>query len=756
MSTTNDTLCSPCAALDIPGAIQRLLSQESDTLPLQLEWHGTMAAVDESSSLCALCKAIMQGWQWSREVVVDQAIRDAMFNPNNPPPSLHDPVSQIPTYRTGSKITFEIVRRAKTVDDGQKRQSSLFLRVRCGPSAISSFDVLDPVTAELRIVWEGSNDDSDAALHTDAPVSADPLSQQSLDVVRGWLETCVNSHGSACNPEVEGWMPTRLLEVVPSSNQIYLQESQALASADDFRFVALSHCWGQGGTPFTTTHQTLSLRMQGIDITELPQTFRDSVTLMGHLGLRYLWIDSLCIIQDDADDWARESAQMANVYHNAHLVLNAASSPADTMGFLYPRDIPDTARLPTTSMGRQQLSLQLLPAKGRRWYDPEGPDSLAKEPVSVRAWCLQERYLPVRALQYGSHQAFWECERMRASEGGDGIAQNGSRLKQLCHIGNVPHSVFARPHRDPYLEGQQNVNWVNWYRMIEDYMARSITKSTDRLPALSGLAQAVAQKTGGEYMAGLWKSGLLEGLLWCKAQVGEALAAPPEYVAPSWSWASVASPVQFPIYTWYTQRARWKARMADFEPLAEYVSHSTLRKDTDLYGRLKGGRLSLKAPLLPVLSIRPRQPTVPELRSLFGQTPARSDVADIVIQMKTPSGKFWIEGGLDNPEATSIDKARLSVAFLTRLPHVIEGGFIEHRFGLILEELDGGYYRRVGVVDGVILKKSTLATLVPGRGIFTIAGYPFPQGTGEIDEDGRDNDLASDPLELGKVEVTIC
>ncbi|KXX74358.1 hypothetical protein MMYC01_208370 [Madurella mycetomatis] len=755
MSTIGDTLCGLCAALDIHGAIQRLSSQENDALSLLSEWHGTLATVDESSSSCALCEAIMKGWQWSREVVVDRAIRDAMFNPQDPPPGLDDPVSQIPTYRTRSKITFEIVRCARTVGDGRKRQSSLFLRVRCGSPAIASFDVLGPVTAELRIVWKGLDDGTSAALHTDAPISADPLSQHSLDVVRGWLDTCENTHGPACAPPARGWMPTRLLEVVPGGSRIYLRESRTLRSTEDFRFVALSHCWGQDGAPFTTTRRMLSLRMQSIDVAELPRTFRDSVTLVGRLGLRYLWIDSLCIIQDDADDWARESAQMANVYRNAHLVLNGANSPADTMGFLHPRNTPGMVRLPSTSMDRQQLGLQLLPAEGRRWHDPAGPDNLIKEPVSARAWCLQERYLPVRSLQYGTHQAFWECERMRASEDGDVISQDGSYLKRLCLTGNVRDSVFARPHRDPYHEGQQNVNWVSWYRMIEDYTARSVTKPTDRLPALSGLAQAITKETGGEYMAGLWKSGLLEGLIWCKAQAGEALVAAPEYVAPSWSWASVTGSVQFPIYSWYTRRARWKARMADFESLAEYVGHSTVARDADSYGRLKSGHLTLKAPLLPVLSIRPRQSAVPVLRDLFGQTPARSGVADIVVRMKALSGYIWMEGSLDNTEATRMDRARLSVVFLTRLPHVLEEGFIDHRFGLILEELGSGHYRRVGVVDGVILKKSILAMLISGDGMFSIVGYPRPGEDRDIDEDRGDNDLASDPFELDKVEITI-
>jgi hypothetical protein len=578
-------------------------------------------------------------------------------------------------------------------------------------------------------------------------------------------------------------MPTRVLEIlVPDGNRICLRKAQALPADDGRRYVALSHCWGQGGTPFTSTRGTLPLRMEGIDIATLPKTFRDAVALVQRLGLRYLWIDSLCIVQDDSDDWARESAQMANVYRRAHLVLNAANSPGDTAGFLSERVILDTVLLPppplsTTGLGssEQQLGLQLRSPSGKRWHDPSGPDNLAGEPVTARAWCLQERYLPTRALQYGTYQAFWECESMRASEVGDAVAQEleggrGGRLTRLCRTGNGAAgsgSVFARQRRDPRYEGgsdSEDVAWIGWYKMIEDYTARQITKATDRLPALSGLAQAVASKTqpGNHYLAGLWRFGLLEGLLWCKARPGSQALVQPGllYVAPSWSWASVAGPVRFPIYTWYTKRARWKAKMADFEPLAEYLGHSTQRLDADPYGRLGLSRLLLRAPVLPVESIgTPRPRIAPGLESLFGQEPARSEVADVVVQMRTGSGSIWIEGGFDRPnQSAAIKTKKLSVVLLTRLPHVLEHGFIEHRFGLILKRVETGSnkYRRVGFVDGVVLeKKSTLAAMMLGREPFSIVGYPRPHEAGDIDGEGRDNDLARDPLKLEKTKITI-
>ncbi len=775
-------LCDICAGLDLNTAVEHLVSQEgseaSDSIRVESPWHNTLADVASSSSSCALCTAILKGWQASREAVVEQAVRDAMFDPQDPPLGLHDPVSQIAAYRDASGVALEVVRREREADDGRRNRFGLFLQVQCGPAVRSSFDVLDPVMAELRIARDGRDHIASKAvdavmsdqinLHMDVLANADPLSQESVGVARGWLATCVNTHGSTCNPPAEadnGWMPTRLLEVVPGSDKIYLrlQDSPTLTSSPDKRYIALSHCWGQSGTPFTTTHATLPSRINGINIHTLPQTFQDAVTLTKRLGLRYLWIDSLCIIQDSPADWAREAARMANIYRNAHLVLNASNSPADTLGFLCPRNHPDTIHLPPPSQGGQQplhlhLHLRLLPPAAHRWSAPTGLDTLTNEPISSRAWCLQERSLPRRALQYASHQIFWECERMRASEDGDAVLQvgGGGSLNRLCKTAGAATSVFARGQdREPGGGRERVVSWADWYAMVEDYTARGITKQTDRLPALAGLAQAVARETGGGYLAGVWKSGLLEGLVWCRSrEAGEGLAVTTEYVAPSWSWASVSGPVQFPVYSWYERRAHWKAKMADFEPLAEYLGHEAVKKDGDDFGRLQGGFLTLKAPLLPVLAVRPRPAVAPTLHSLFGQGPGRSEVADVVVQVKAGDGRLWVEGGFDIP-GTAVDPAELFVVFLTRLPHVLEEGFVEHRFGLLVQRLGKGrWYRRVGFADGVMLKKS-IFDAVRGRGMFSIVGYPRPSKEGDLDEDTRVNDLAIDPLLLSRVEVVI-
>ncbi|KAK3939449.1 heterokaryon incompatibility protein-domain-containing protein [Diplogelasinospora grovesii] len=787
-------LCQLCEKLDFHDAFGQAREEEEELSSEPSRWHAQLSLVQKSAATCALCALVMKGWRQSRETVVENSLSECMFDPQeNSPADLNESVTNIEAYSHGARLSLEVVRRPRMVDDGRRNRHSLFLRAECAPRVRGSWEAHDPLVTELRIVREPSSmlpDDDISSPVVDELVLSNPLSQNSLAVARGWLETCVKHHGSTCSPSGGGGRrrtPSRLLEVVTQSagnnTRVYLREAARFTqnNAVDTRYVALSHCWGWGGTPFTTTTRTLKRRMDGIEMDELPQTLRDAVVVVSKLGLRYLWIDSLCIVQDDAHDWYAESAEMAGIYRNAHLVLGAAAGPSDAVGFLGNRQVLDVVQLPAGNGKPFSLALQLLPPQGRRWTDPEGPDSLLGEPLSARAWCLQERYLPTRALYYGTGQAFWECEKMRVSEDGDAVAQRGSHLKRLCKTSNISQSVFARARSSQSTSrSPSQVSWAGWYGMVEDYTARGITKHTDRLPALSGLAQSVAGATGAEYLAGLWKSGLLEGLVWCRAQPGQIMGdtlAVGEYVAPSWSWASVTGPVQFPIYTWYDTRARWKSMLSDFESLAEHVSHSTDKKDLDPYGRLQSGSyLRIRAPLLPVVAVLPRQANPPVIMGLFGQEPLRSAVADKTVELRIGGGRrsafsakqIWIEGGFDGAEVAGTRE--LYVVFLTRLPHVLDHGWAEHRFGLIVERLENGqenHYRRVGFVDGCILGQ-THSSLVrwamkhvqqqdpDTSGNFGIVGYRRPYKNGDVDDEERPNNLVSDPLhDLAKVEITM-
>ncbi|KAK7433053.1 hypothetical protein QQZ08_000526 [Neonectria magnoliae] len=672
--------CGPCSRLDVLGTITKRasLSDSSETgqRPYDFPWHENLDAVNESAALCTLCQLVMKGWRESREIVVADGMASGDFE--DPPEDLLFDIMDIEAYRRigVGAVTLGIDHQTRDIVDSRQIRDVFLLSIKYEVvGGIASWEAHGELMAEFRVTFDPDytagldTSLSGAVIQSDrvrAPdklvqevVATNPLSERSLKIANDWLETCVKTHGEALGTLSWEGMPTRVLEIV-SDDRICLRVSRDSKPADG-RYVALSHCWGITDTPFITTKSNFDDRMIGIGVEEMPQTFSDAVKVVRSLGLRYLWIDSLCIIQKDLEDWQIESAKMADVYRDAYLVLGAATGVSDASGFLRPRKVQDTVKF------ESNLYLQLLPPPSRRWtlYDRNALDPLAAEPLSRRAWCLQERYLPRRSLQYGSHQMFWECECIRASEDGDVVARKDDYLKSLSDSGTAEESVFHRVDRDPGSESE-NAKWMNWYQM-------------------SG------KRNCSEHSR----------LTWCRKAPDQTFGRSDEYVAPSWSWASVQGPVQFPIYSWNLTRAPWKSRMADFEALAQYVSHTAKLRDMDMYGRLEGASLCIKAPLLQVVSIKLRPSDRPIVEYVFGQGPHQSPVTDKLVELQLQGQRFWIEGGFDFVDE---DHSDLAVVFLTRLPHILEDGFVEHRFGLLVDKLDNGTYRRVGFVDGSILE----------------------------------------------------
>jgi len=767
------------------------------------KWYTNIHQIASQSSYCTLCGLVIKGWRASRAATVDENLRSAdLVNPDNPPEDFARDILEIECFDKEARVSVKVVRvrgeKDKSLREARDwKKGKVFLRFECAPLRMKSWEANMPLVAEFR-VFRGDDDrgggddayDDGEEVMLDVAVSADPLSESALKIISTWISNCSSYHGEACNnnnnnnqqqqrkgsnPTWPG-LPSRILDVSPSkdTNIICLRTRDSIPDTEDRRYVTLSHCWGQLEKPFCTTRDNISDRMSAIRVSEMPKTFRDAVAVTRRLGLRYVWIDSLCIIQGDAEDWALEAADMSNVYSHCQLLLGAARGASDEAGFLQLRTQVDTVSLsiptanPDADAGvrsklQLQLQLQLLPPDSARWTSDNTIDPMGNEPLNARAWCLQERVLPTKKLFYGSAQMFWECPTLRESESGEAVDHVG-HLGQIYRSGSLPTSVFLRclsrkgrrvggeteeEQESDYNDGR-NSRWIDWYQMVEEYSTRSITKDDDRLVALGGLARLVARATAATYMAGIWDTGFIEGLMWSRSHHPlsldnkEPLQAPSTYAAPSWSWASVIGPVQFSMYKWYSERSQWKARYSNFEPLAQYVGCSiSPREYEDGFGRLREGYLTIRAPaLLSVTAVRPRQESPVDTSLWTDMVPNRSPVTDIVLQLRY-SGKdkikknktLWIEGGLDITTNTNtenenhLDLSSVFVVFLARLPHVGSTGkvfghyrYLEHRFGLILqkttaattatstkegdkEEGGGPYYRRIGFVDGFILQQ---------------------------------------------------
>ena len=359
----------------------------------------------------------------------------------------------------------------------------------------------------------------------DSTGSAETISQ-----IIEWLERCTKHH-DLCNLRPEkAWMPTRLLEVTKSSGnlRVHLRDGSHLKCGP---YVTLSHCWGSTGTQnlqLTTT--SLESFQNGIAVSSLRPTFRDMANMAWRLGIRLMWIDCMCIVQDDDQDWKRESALMGKVYANSWLNVSATAAGNDCSGLFAARNGSRPMDYFHTGYDKNGETTTWEVTTAEIWQD-----DVESAAVNRRAWVLQERILSPRIVHMSKSMAFWECRTLQASEVfpdgdlPDGKSPNNySQLKQLyCQS----RSADAYDIRD------------DWGLLLFKYTMCGLTFETDRLIALSGIASEVYKRTRCDYAAGLWSLQLPEDLLWRANNPGPTRSE--LYIAPSWSWALVEGLIWF-------------------------------------------------------------------------------------------------------------------------------------------------------------------------------------------------------------------
>lgn len=199
-------------------------------------------------------------------------------------------------------------------------------------------------------------------------------------------------------------MPTRVIDVGqennPRSVRLYCQSQLLLATAPN-NYVALSHRWGdpEQNQQFCTTRANIESFKEGIEFDQLPRTFQDAITVTRGLGLRFLWIDSLCIMQDDPEDWETESKKMEAVYSSAYCTIAATCASGSADGFLKIR--PE--RLYVTKQARQHPKVHMCENIDDFRADVEESE------LNKRGWVLQERVLSSRTIYFTEKQCYWEC-----------------------------------------------------------------------------------------------------------------------------------------------------------------------------------------------------------------------------------------------------------------------------------------------------------------------------------------------------------
>ncbi|KAF5614159.1 het-domain protein [Fusarium subglutinans] len=341
---------------------------------------------------------------------------------------------------------------------------------------------------------------------------------------------------------------------------------------------ALSYCWGNTGhNRFKTEKETLAIRKQGFDYIQLPSTLRDAVKVARTLGLEYLWVDALCIVQDWKEDKSKEISKMWQIYQGATIVISAALASHSDQGFLHERDL-ESCYLSTWAIQWHKVD-----SEGNRFEEfafcAEGEiRRIRKEPIDLRSWTLQEDKLANRVLRFGSSQMVWRCPRGYRVDGGSNDEESLDKYSTVDEV------------KDSY----------EWTDLVEELTTRFIGEAKDRLPAFAAVAADYAQRHNvgpDEYKAGLWTSWLPFGLLWYIKDLDDEATYPDilstEEKSPTWSWHLARSGISWP------ESIPYRGDADDFKLGVKY-SQVELSDDKVEYGRVKGGCLEVSGVLLKI------------------------------------------------------------------------------------------------------------------------------------------------------------
>lgn len=372
----------------------------------------------------------------------------------------------------------------------------------------------------------------------------DLLSNPHIGLINRWMNTCEETHLCSRRIDSKNKLPNRVIELLDPSNGdrgVRLVETQGKMQGT---YACLSYCWGdpESQTGQVTTRSNLSRQLQGISYQNLPCTIVDTIRLCYKLGFRFLWIDRLCIIQDDERDWSAEASRMCGIYSNSTLTISVPICIQASQSFLAERSkgFQDRELFWTIPYKDQESDL-----RGSLWIRNEGggqlngsywfleedwgsqsfPENPSRQHWSNRGWTFQEWMLSPRVLHI-DNMTLWDCFGGHANE---------LNRRQIDKV-KLP--------RDPQHFGTK----VSWIRIVEEYSNRTVTYQKDRMHALAGLAARYGQVTGYTYLAGLWVEEMPFSLLWqsrfgCAVSDATQRANP---TIPSWSWACSDGCVYYP------------------------------------------------------------------------------------------------------------------------------------------------------------------------------------------------------------------
>jgi hypothetical protein len=358
--------------------------------------------------------------------------------------------------------------------------------------------------------------------------------------------------------EVAREKPTRLLNVGNDAD-VAVRLEVVDQSAFNMPYVTLSHRWGQPEPPKLTRASFQELK-SGVAKCTFPGTFRDAIYVAIKVGVKYLWIDSLCIFQDSGEDWKYESQRMAGIYAGALFNISATSSENSQYGCIQSPVLPGLVPV-LPHHGRNPEQTTFIELHDATLF----PVDIASSILSTRGWVQQEWELAPATLHCTSAQLHWRCSESRFSEtypegiqyGFDLHDQVQSRLAHDVTLFDLQSLIVSA------VQGSTEATWLNaintWLNLIRKYSSKKLTKEDDRFIAIGGLKNAISEcfnnSTLVQYHSGLWSQYLIEQLNWKSTDVN-CHRRQINVAIPTWSWASIEASVAFTFLT-FTEGDSW-------------------------------------------------------------------------------------------------------------------------------------------------------------------------------------------------------
>lgn len=406
-------------------------------------------------------------------------------------------------------------------------------------------------------------------------VSRENIPETALQFIQENYIYCRTVH-SKCT-EVISKLPKRILDI--STDQYRLVEPYEGEKAS---YATLSYSWGVKSFSKTTIESYERLKC-GFQKEDLPIAFQEAALVARFLNIDFIWIDSLCIIQDDVDDWEEQAAQMGQIFEFAAITIAASlsSSPYDSLF------TKRNAKYEEFELYHDRNSTNdnvVFRARRKIVFGIHAKTGRSKDVdrLDTRAWGLQEKLLSNRLVAFTGAEIQWTCQTSKVCE-----------CRKKCYISQPLFPLLVKE-----AETKDECGYAKaWSNIVEPYSNRDLTFPDDRLPALSGLAKKFWKATDYTYIAGLWQESIWYDLMWQH----DTVAAPnTQIIDATTSHATVTARYIGPSFSWVSTTSAVNYRFARHAYPGTRVRHMTIvgsEYDTngrDTFGKAVGARISIR------------------------------------------------------------------------------------------------------------------------------------------------------------------